>query len=98
MKNNIGSASTLLRNPQTVQIKHYHKSQNKKHKQTRLFLYSNMNVQSQDILTPKNIQMINTCIAITILKFEQCGFIIARVMCPKDADGMVNSVDPDQTA
>ena len=32
-------------------------------------------------------------IAVIILKFEQ-----SRVMRPKDADGMANSVDPDQTA
>ena len=34
-------------------------------------------------------------IAVIILKFEQCG---RRVMSPKGADGMANSVDPDQTA
>ena len=32
------------------------------------------------------------------LNFEQCGFITYRVMHPKDADGIANSVDPDQTA
>ena len=31
------------------------------------------------------------------LKFELCGSTI-RVMSPNDADGMANSVDPDQTA
>ena len=35
-------------------------------------------------------------IAVIILKFEPCGFY-HRVMCPKDADGKGNSVDPDQT-
>ena len=30
------------------------------------------------------------------LKSESCGF--TTVICPKDADGMANSVDPDQTA
>ena len=34
-------------------------------------------------------------IAVIILKFEQSGF---TVMCPKDADGIANSLDPDQTA
>ena len=28
-------------------------------------------------------------------KFEQGG---STIMCPKDADGMTNSLDPDQTA
>ena len=37
-------------------------------------------------------------IAIIILKFEQCGSSIYRVMSLKNADGMANSVDPDQTA
>ena len=35
--------------------------------------------------------------AVIILKIEHCGF--TRVlMCPNNADGMVNSEDPDQTA
>ena len=34
---------------------------------------------------------------IITLKFELCGSTI-RVMSPNDADGMANSVDPDQTA
>ena len=34
--------------------------------------------------------------AVIILKIEQCD--IARVMGLKDAEGMTNSVDPDQTA
>ena len=34
------------------------------------------------------------CVVIT-LKFELCGFTIEL---PNDADGMANSVDPDQTA
>ena len=34
-------------------------------------------------------------IAVITLKFAQCGVAI-RVICPKDADGMANSVDPDQ--
>ena len=33
-------------------------------------------------------------IAVIILKFEQGGFN-CRVMCPSEADGMANSVDPD---
>ena len=28
----------------------------------------------------------------------QTRWLYSRVMCPKDADGMANSVDPDQTA
>ena len=36
-------------------------------------------------------------IAITVLKIEKNGCNIA-LMHPKDADGMANSVDPDQTA
>ena len=35
-------------------------------------------------------------IAVIILQFEQC--VYHRVMSQKDADGMANSVDPDQTA
>ena len=34
--------------------------------------------------------------AVIILNFEQCGFTIEY--CPKAADRMANSVDPDQTA
>ena len=34
--------------------------------------------------------------SVIILKFYQCG--LPRVMRPKDADGIANSVDPDQTA
>ena len=30
--------------------------------------------------------------------FEHCGFTLYIVTCPDDADGMANSVDPDQTA
>ena len=41
--------------------------------------------------TPKNMDIRK--IAEIILKFEQGGF---TVMCPKDADGMANNVDPDQ--
>ena len=33
--------------------------------------------------------------AVITLKFEQGG---STIMCPKGADGMANSVDPDQTA
>ena len=40
------------------------------------------------ILTPE-------VFAVIILKFEQVGFAVIR---PKDADGIANSVDPDQTA
>ena len=36
-------------------------------------------------------------ITVLVLKFKQVWFY-HRVMCPKDADGMTNSVDPDQTA
>ena len=35
--------------------------------------------------------------AVIILKVEQGGFTV-RIMCPKDAEGIANSVDPDQTA
>ena len=42
------------------------------------------------IRTPENF-------AVIPLKFEKDGFNI-RVMHPKDADGIANSVDPDQTA
>ena len=34
--------------------------------------------------------------AVISLKFEQRGFTIET--CPKDIDGIANSVDPDQTA
>ena len=43
-----------------------------------------------------NIQTPKKFVVIT-LKFEVCGSTI-RVMSPNDADGMANSVDPDQTA
>ena len=33
-----------------------------------------------------------------LLKMEYFGFILIAVVCYKDADGMANSVDPDQTA
>ena len=33
-----------------------------------------------------------------ILKFEQYTWLYYTVMSPKDADGIANSVDPDQTA
>ena len=42
-----------------------------------------------------NIRTPKTFVVIT-LKFELCGSI--RVVSPNDADGMTNSVDPDQTA
>ena len=42
------------------------------------------------ILTPE-------IFAVIILKFEQ-GVFTVRVMRPKDAEGIANSVDPDQTA
>ena len=42
-----------------------------------------------NIRTPKKIDVIT-------LKFELCGSTIE--LCPNDADGMANSVDPDQTA
>ena len=32
------------------------------------------------------------------LKFERTKWLYHRVMRPKDADGMANSVEPDQTA
>ena len=35
-------------------------------------------------------------IVLIILKFEQCSF--TRVICPKDAERMTNSIDPDQDA
>ena len=34
--------------------------------------------------------------AVIILKVEQGGFFL-RVMCPKDAEGIANSVDSDKT-
>ena len=42
--------------------------------------------------------LISEKISVVILKFELCGFTIVCEICPKDADGMANSVDPDQTA
>ena len=37
--------------------------------------------------------------AVIVQKFYQCGCsLYHRVMSTKDADGMANSVDPDQTA
>ena len=37
--------------------------------------------------------------AVIIIKFEQCGFYKGLyVQSPKDADRMINSVDPDETA
>ena len=42
-----------------------------------------------NIWTPKKFVVIT-------LKFELCGSTM-RVMSPNDADGMANSVDPDQT-
>ena len=42
-----------------------------------------------------NILTLKIFVVIT-LKFELCGSTI--VMSPNDADGMANSVDPDQTA
>ena len=47
-------------------------------------------VKTVNIRTPQKF-------AIIILKFEQDGFY-QRVMHPKDATGIANSVDPDQTA
>ena len=52
-----------------------------------------LTVNFLNIRTPKKFVLIT-------LKFELCGSTIEyhRVMCPKDAEGMANSVDPDQTA
>ena len=33
--------------------------------------------------------------AIRFLKLEYCDFTWPRIMCPKDADGMASSVNPD---
>ena len=46
-------------------------------------------VKGPNIQTPK--------IAVIIIKFDQCDPTM-KVMIPKHADGMANSVDPDQTA
>ena len=54
-----------------------------------LFLISMGTVNFLNIRTPKNFVVIT-------LKFELCGSTI-EVMSPNDADGMANSVDPDQT-
>ena len=44
-----------------------------------------------------NIRTPKTFVVIT-LKLELCQWLYHRVMSPNDADGMANSVDPDQTA
>ena len=45
----------------------------------------------------KNLKHLDTQkIAVIILKFKKCVF--SRVVCPKDTDGMANSIYPDQTA
>ena len=49
-----------------------------------------LTVKFLNIRTPKKLVVIT-------LKFELCGSNI-RVRSPNDADGMANSVDPDQTA
>ena len=36
--------------------------------------------------------------AVVYLKFKQRGLILARVFCQKDANGITNREDPDQTA
>ena len=51
---------------------------------------SNIAIKFLNIQTPEKIAAI-------ILKFERCGSY-HRIMSPKDADEMANSVDPDQTA
>ena len=45
---------------------------------------------------PKNLDIRKICC--NHLEFEQRGFIIRVIMLLKDADGIANSVDPDQTA
>ena len=55
-----------------------------------VFLESSFTVNFPNIRTPKKF-------VVVILKVEQDGFSL-RVMHPKDAEGIANSVDPDQTA
>ena len=59
------------------------------HLSQRLTKCTESTVKLLNIRTPKKF-------AVITLKFEQDGF--RRVMHPKDAAGIANSVDPDQTA
>ena len=86
------SSNTLLIYSTELCPLYVHRHQNKNQKRlykpnTRIRLYCKMKIQ---IWVPWKF-------AVIILKFEWCGSI-NRMICPKDADGMPNTVDPDQNA
>ena len=55
------------------------------------------NVRACTLTTSTTVKLLNIQTPEKFLRFEQCGSTIYRLMSPEDANGIANSVNPDQT-